>query len=84
MYWAIILGNGYAPEALKAIIEYSFKHIHLNRIQAFHRSRNAVSGKVLVKAGMNYEGTMKQYLIHKGEFDDCIMYAIIRDEWNQK
>lgn len=76
-YW----GNGYAPEALKAVIEYAFKHVCLNRVQAFHRSRNGSSGKVLQKAGMKYEGTLKQYLIHNGEFDDCIMYAIIRNEW---
>ena len=77
-------GNGYAPEALKAVIEYAFRHIYLNRVQAFHRNKNASSGKVLQKAGMNYEGTLKQYLIHKDEFDDCNMYAIIRDDWKDK
>lgn len=78
-YW----GNGYAPEALKAVIKYAFRYIYLNRVQAFHRSKNASSGKVLQKAGMKYEGTLKQYLIHKDEFDDCIMYAIIRNEWKK-
>ncbi|WP_407311932.1 GNAT family N-acetyltransferase [Desulfosporosinus sp. SB140] len=76
-YW----GNRYAPEALKAIIEYAFRHVGINRVQAFHRSKNVSSGKVLQKSGMKYEGTLKQYLIHKDEFDDCIMYAIIREEW---
>ncbi|WP_407307684.1 GNAT family N-acetyltransferase [Desulfosporosinus sp. SB140] len=75
--------NGYAPEALKAVIEYGFKNLCLNRVQAFHRSKNGSSGKVLRKAGMKCEGTLKQYLIHNDEFDDCIMYAIIRDEWNK-
>lgn len=77
-YW----GNGYATEALNALIEYAFRYIRLNRVQAFHRSKNAASGKVLEKAGMKYEGTLKQYLIHNNEFDDCIMYAAIRHEWN--
>jgi len=79
-YW----GNGYAAEALNAVIEYAFKHIRLNRVQAFHRSKNAASGKVLEKVGMKYEGVLKQYLIHNDEFDDCIMYAAIRNEWNGK
>lgn len=78
-YW----GNGYASEALKATIEYAFKRVYFNRVQAFHRSKNPSSGKVLQKAGMKYEGTLKQYLIHKNEFDDCIMYAITRQEWNR-
>jgi len=76
-YWS----NGYATEALKAVIDYAFKRICLNRVQALHRSKNPLSGKVMQKAGMKYEGTLRQYLIHKNEFDDCIMYAIIRQEW---
>jgi ribosomal-protein-alanine N-acetyltransferase len=74
-------GNGYASEALKAVIEYAFVQVNFNRVQAFHRSKNISSGKVLQKAGMKCEGTMKQYLIHKDEFDDCIMYAALRSEW---
>ncbi|KLU65770.1 putative ribosomal N-acetyltransferase YdaF [Desulfosporosinus acididurans] len=74
-------GNGYASEALKALIEYAFRNVGINRVQAFHRSKNILSGKVLQKSGMKYEGTLRQYLIHKDEFDDCIMYAIIRDDW---
>lgn len=76
-YW----GKGYAPEALKAVIEYAFNCIHFNRVQAFHRSKNISSGRVLQKAKMKYEGNLKQYLIHNNEFDDCIMYAVIRNEW---
>jgi ribosomal-protein-alanine N-acetyltransferase len=77
-YWGI----GYATEALNAVIEYAFRYIRLNRVQAFHRSKNTASGKVLAKAGMKYEGTLKQYLIHNDEFDDCMMYASTRHEWN--
>lgn len=77
-------GNGYAPEALKAVIEYAFSRVRLNRVQAFHRSKNPTSGRVLQKAGMKYEGTLKQYLIHKNEFDDCLMYAIIQSEWTRE
>ena len=72
-------GNEYAAEALRAVIEYAFRGVYFNRVQAFHRSKNSASGRVLQKAGMRYEGTLKQYLVHKGEFDDCIMYAVIRD-----
>ena len=76
-YW----GNGYAPESLKAVIDYVFDKMQFNRVQAFHRSKNHPSGIVLKKAGMKYEGTLKQFILHQGEFDDCLMYAIIRKEW---
>lgn len=34
-------------------------------MQAFHRSKNPASGRVLQKAGMKFEGNLKQYLIIK-------------------
>lgn len=76
-YW----GNGYASEALEAVIKYAFEQIQFNRVQAFYRSENIASGKVMQKAGMKYEGTFKQYLFHDNSFHDCIMYAIIREDW---
>lgn len=74
-------GQGYATEALLEVNRYAFEHMNYNRIQAFHRSKNNPSGRVLEKVGMKYEGTLKQYLLHNGEFDDCIMYAILKEEW---
>lgn len=76
-YW----GNSFATEALEAVIEYSLEEIKFNRVQAFYRSENISSGKVMQKAGMKYEGTFKQYLFHDNYFHDCIMYAITREDW---
>lgn len=42
--------NGYATEALSAVIDYTFRNTGMNRLQAFHRGRNVPSGKVLRKA----------------------------------
>lgn len=79
-YW----GNGYATEALKGVINFVFNKMNFNRVQAFHRSKNITSGRVLEKAGMKYEGRLKQYVLHNGVFDDCIMYAILKEEWKQE
>ena len=76
-YW----GNGYAPEALRAVIDYGLEQMQLNRVQGFHRRKNASSGRVLEKAGMKYEGTLRHFLAHDGEFDDCMIYSIIRTDW---
>jgi ribosomal-protein-alanine N-acetyltransferase len=77
-YW----GKGYATEALKAIMKYGFEKMHYNRIQAFHRRQNPSSGQVLIKSGMQYEGTLRQYLLHNDSFDDCIMYAALKEEYS--
>lgn len=76
-------GNGYATEALKGVINDTFKNMSYNRIQAFHRSENKSSGRVLEKAGMKYEGTLRQNILHEDVFDDCLMYAILKEEWNE-
>ena len=76
-YW----GNGYTTEAAKAVIEFMFEEVGLNRVEAFHSVNNPASGKVLSKAGMTLEGTAKQKCYGKQGFQDCDLYGVIREEW---
>jgi RimJ/RimL family protein N-acetyltransferase len=75
-YW----GRGIATEAARAVIAYGFSRLGLNRIHAEHFTRNPASGRVLQKAGMKHEGTLRQ--LHKkwGEYVDCEMYSILRSD----
>jgi ribosomal-protein-alanine N-acetyltransferase len=41
---------------------------------------NIGSGRVMEKAGLSYEGTLRGYFLKDGVFPDAVMYAIIRDE----
>ena len=77
-YW----GRGYATEALKAILRFGFETLNLNRIYATHFAENPASGRVMQKAGMTYEGVMRQAIYKDGRFHDQLMYAILREEWN--
>ena len=76
-------GFGYATEALKAIIKYCIETVGLSRIWASYDSRNPSSGKVLQKAGMMYEGTLRQSRVRRGELSDSIRYAILADDYFQ-
>jgi ribosomal-protein-alanine N-acetyltransferase len=60
-YW----GKGYMTEALKLLIRLSFEELGLNRVQATHSTQNPASGRVMTKAGMTYEATLRQYIISK-------------------
>jgi RimJ/RimL family protein N-acetyltransferase len=75
-YW----GRGFATEAARAIIEYGFGRLALNRIHAEHFTRNAASGRVLQKIGMRHEGTMRQGHKKWGEYVDSELYAILRSD----
>ncbi|MGJ7922083.1 GNAT family N-acetyltransferase [Neobacillus sp. LXY-4] len=76
-------GEGYASEALSALISFTFEKTGLNRLQAFHRGRNIASGKVLQKSMMKYEGVLRQSFFDKeiNEFDDKIYYGIIKEDY---
>ena len=75
-YWS----QGYMSEAARAVVEYGFSQLDLHRIEATRMPENIGSGRVMEKAGMNYEGTLRGYFLKDGVFLDAAMYAVIRDE----
>ncbi|MBQ1946848.1 MAG: GNAT family N-acetyltransferase, partial [Clostridia bacterium] len=72
--------QGYATESLKAILHYGFERLRLNRIEAQHEADNPASGRVMEKAGMQYEGTLRQRVFNKGHFSDVMLYARVRSD----
>jgi [ribosomal protein S5]-alanine N-acetyltransferase len=75
-YW----GKGIITEALTTVLDFGLKEVNFNRIEAYHAIANPGSGKVMQKAGMKYEGRMRQkYKSHVG-FEDCDLYAILRED----
>ena len=77
-YW----NRGYATEAAGALIDFGFAECRLNRIDAGHFDRNPSSGRVMQKAGMQYEGRLRQYIKKWDEYLDVVYYAILRSEWD--
>lgn len=82
-YWIGVpfWNQGYATEAVAAVIDYGFQELGLQRIYAAHFARNAASGQVLVKNGMRHEGTLRRDIKKWDEYLDIEMYSILRTEW---
>jgi ribosomal-protein-alanine N-acetyltransferase len=76
-YW----NKGYCTEATRAIVEYGFRSLGLNRVQAFHFEPNPASGRVLEKIGMRREGVLRQHLVVRGRFQDLAAYAVLASEF---
>ena len=72
--------NGYATEALSTVLRYGLTEVNYNRLEAYHSISNMASGKVMKKAGMVYEGRARQKYRSNVGFEDCDMYAIVRDD----
>lgn len=74
-------GQGLMTEAVVEAIRYGFEELRLNRIEARCIPTNIGSARVMEKAGMTYEGTIREQIFVKGSFDDLRLYSILRREW---
>ena len=74
--------RGYCTEAATAVLDYGFKALGLNRISARHFARNPASGRVMENIGMIVEGTARQDKIKWGNYEDLVLYGILRNEWS--
>jgi RimJ/RimL family protein N-acetyltransferase len=73
-------GRGLATEAARAIINYGFESLGLNRIHAQHQTRNPASGRVMAKLGMRHEGTLRRHIQKWGTFEDVEVCGILRSD----
>ena len=74
-------GRGYATEAARAVLEWAFDTLDLNRVQAETDTRNAASARVLEKLGFVREGTLREDCVVNGEVSDSWVYGLIRRQW---
>ena len=76
----IFWGRGIMPEALRAVMDYLFDTVGLNRIMAGHDVNNPNSGRVMVKAGMTKEGVRRGGGINNQGICDVCIYSILRSD----
>jgi RimJ/RimL family protein N-acetyltransferase len=83
-FWVAVehWGQGYATEAVQALLRFAFEHLGLNRVHAHHMVRNPASGRVLQKVGMKQEGLLRQRVRKWGVFEDVVVCAILSGEWS--
>ena len=74
-------GRGLMPEAVRTMIRFCFEMMDLNRVEARCIAQNTASARVMEKAGMSYEGTLREREYIKGAYRDMKMYSILRHEY---
>ena len=76
-YW----GQGLTTEAARAVVDWLFAHPDVMRVYATADARNIGSRRVMEKAGMRLEATLRQHRIDRdGVLADEVWYAIVRGE----
>ncbi|MEK9197126.1 GNAT family N-acetyltransferase [Ureibacillus sp. FSL E2-3493] len=73
-------GNGYAPEAISALVENAFNTLNLNRVEAKVEPENINSIKVLEKLNFTWEGTLRQTEKSKGKYIDLKIFSKLKSD----
>lgn len=79
-YW----NKGITSEALAALIKFLFEEVKVNRIEARHDPNNPNSGKVMLKCGLQYEGTRRKADKNNMGIVDVALYGILADDYYSK
>lgn len=73
-------GREIMPEVLRAVMRYLFDEADVNRIMAQHDVNNPKSGRVMQKAGMQFEGVMRQAGRNNCGLCDLAVYAALKSD----
>jgi len=79
-YWR----QGFMSEALRAVFEFSFERLGLNRIQALVMPGNAASAGLLQSLGFQNEGLLREYVFFKDKFQDLYCFSLLRGEYEDR
>jgi len=77
-------GQGFATEAAELILAFGFDILNLHRVFACCDSANTASARVLQKLGMRQEGHLIQDRRLRGKLRDTLLFAVLREEWEQR
>ena len=82
-YWIGVphWGRGFCTEACRSVLRYAFSDLLLNRVTAYHFSRNPASGRVMQKLGMRHEGCLRRHIRKWDKYEDAAVYGILAGEW---
>ena len=73
--------KGITSEAFKEIIPFFFEEVGVNRIESRHDPQNPNSGKVMIKCGLQYEGTKRQGDVNNQGICDAAYYALLAKDY---
>lgn len=74
-------GQGFAAEAVGALLRHGFDALDLNRVEADIDPRNTASARLLQRLGFTREGLLRERWIVDGEVSDSEMYGLLRREF---
>lgn len=75
-------GCGYASEAGRTLINYSFNDLGLNKLYMGTISGHEAMISVSKKLGFKIEGTLRENVFHKGNFVNTLYFGLLKSDLN--
>lgn len=84
-YWlgSAYRNQGIMTECLMRIMTYVFDERSYNKVYGEHYAHNPASGKVMEKAGLKYEGTLKGHYKKGDAYIDLVCYGLTKDDYDK-
>lgn len=73
--------QGYATEALHAVLSHAFGAFGLRRLEAEVNTSNEASNRLLRSLGFTHEGLLRKRWVAKGVAYDVNVYGLLAEEW---
>jgi ribosomal-protein-serine acetyltransferase len=77
-------GKGIMTDCVRALVNYGFEHLNLNRILIRCAVENTKSRAIPQRLGFKEEGVLRQSTWLYDHFVDVVIYSLLREEWIQK
>ena len=73
--------KGVTSEEFKKVISFLIDEVGVKRIESRHDPRNPNSGKVMLKCGLQYEGTLRKADKNNQGICDASMYGLLAEDY---
>ena len=82
-YWisAGCQGKGLVTRSCRALLDYAFNELKLNRVEIHVASGNTRSRAIPERLGFTQEGILRQVAWLYDQFIDLVIYAMLASEW---
>lgn len=76
-------GKGIMTEALKAILDFAFHNMSINKVEAQITSENDSSLHLLKKLNFKHDGILREHEFEKGRYIDLMIYSLLASEYTK-
>jgi RimJ/RimL family protein N-acetyltransferase len=73
-------GQGFAAEALAAVVDWGFARLGLHSVEAQLDAANVASQRTLERVGFRREGLLRQSYFDGREYRDTLIYGLLRGD----